>query len=151
MVSAKKIRIVSVAAVRRADGALLVQRGTAADGDEQFHRLIGGGEDFGETAEQAVVRELDEELGAAIVGVRLLGWVENRFTWAGRPAHELLAVHVGEVRDERVLSTDDLGPIPGTDSTVHWVPVDELLDGPRALYPDGLADLLRPWLDRTGG
>ena len=142
----KRIRVVSVAAVRRPDGAVLVQRGTDPDDGTPFHRLVGGGVDLMESAADAVVREWQEELGATLTGVRLLAWVENRFTWAGRPAHELVAVHVGEVHDEAVLGGDAL-PIAGTDGFAHWVPADELLRGPAPLYPDGLAALLEPWVD----
>lgn len=142
----RRLRPVALAAVRRADGAVLVQRGHDATRQQSFHRLIGGGIDFGETAEEAVVREWQEELGAHLHEVRLLGWLENLFVFDGAPGHELLAVHVGRVDDEHVLGRDDLGTIPGTSSTVHWVPGEQLLDGPLPLYPTGVVDLLRPWL-----
>lgn len=136
----------ALAAVRRPDGAVLVQRGRDESRGLTFHRLIGGGIDFGETAEQAVVREWQEELSAQLLDVRLLGWVENLFTFEGAPGHELLAVHVGRVDDPHVLDRDDLGTIPGTTSTVHWVPGSQVLDGPVPLYPPGVVRLLRPWL-----
>lgn len=145
----RRVRPLAVAAARRADGAVLVQRGQDSAG-RSFHRLVGGGIDFGESAAEAVVREFEEELGARLTDVRLLGWLENRFVLDGAPGHELVAVHVGTLTQRRLLERDDLGTIPGTSSTVHWVPVDELLDGPRPLYPDGLGMLLRGWLDQTG-
>lgn len=142
----RRLRAVALAAVRRADGAVLVQRGHDSTRDLTFHRLIGGGIDFGETAEQAVVREWQEELATGLLDVRLLGWVENLFSFEGAPGHELLAVHVGRVEDAHVLDRDDLGVIPGTTSTAYWVPGAQVLDGPVPLYPDGAVDLLRSWL-----
>ncbi|MGJ7442370.1 NUDIX hydrolase [Aquipuribacter sp. MA13-6] len=142
----RRLRPVALAAVRRADGAVLVQRGRDESRALTFHRLIGGGIDFGETAEQAVVREWQEELSAQLLDVRLLGWVENLFTFEGAPGHELLAVHVGRVDDPHVLDRDDLGTIPGTTSTVHWVPGATVLHGPVPLYPPGVVRLLQPWL-----
>lgn len=147
--SHKRVRVTAVAAVRRGDGAVLVQRGTDPVHGGPFHRLVGGGIDFGESAAEAVVREWQEELGTTLLDVRLLGWLENRFTWGGRPAHELVAVHVGRLEDARVLGRDDLGVIPGTDSTAHWVPTDRLLAGPWPLYPDALPPLLRVWLNEA--
>ncbi|WP_380166041.1 NUDIX hydrolase [Jannaschia sp. R86511] len=141
----RRLRPVALAAVQRTDGAVLVQRGHDATRGLTFHRLIGGGIEFGETAEQAVVREWQEELSATLLEVRLLGWVENLFTFDGAPGHELLAVHVGRVEDAHVLGRDDLGVIPGTTSTVHWVPGTELLDGRVPLYPEQAAAMLRPW------
>jgi ADP-ribose pyrophosphatase YjhB (NUDIX family) len=143
---ARRIRVISVAAVRRDDGAVLVQRGTDPGDGSPFHRLIGGGVDVGESAADAVVREWDEELGTHLHDVRLLGWLENRFELGGKAGHEVVAVHVGAVSEPRVLERDDLGRIPGSGSTVHWVPQQELLDGQVPLYPEGLAALLRPWL-----
>ena len=145
-----RVRPLAVAAVRRDDGAVLVQRGTDRSG-RSFHRLVGGGIEFGESAAEAVVREFEEELGGRLRDVVLLGWLENRFVLDGRPGHELVAVHAGRLTQRRLLDEDDLGTIPGTTSTVHWVPVAELFDGPRALYPDGAADLLRRWLDGPAG
>lgn len=143
----RRVRPLAVAAVRRADGAVLVQRGTEPTTGEVFHRLIGGGIDFGETAEQALVREWREELDVELLDVELLGWVENVFTFAGRPGHEIVAVHVGRVDDARLLRRDS-HRIADTDSTAHWVPAHELVDGSSPLYPDGLAGLLEPWLAR---
>lgn len=143
---ARRIRVLSVAAVRRDDGAVLVQRGTDPTTGARFHRLVGGGVDVGESAAEAVVREWDEELGTRLHDVRLLGWLENRFELGGRAGHEVVAVHAGAVSEPRVLERDDLGRIPGSRSTVHWVPQQELLDGRVPLYPVGLAALLRPWL-----
>jgi ADP-ribose pyrophosphatase YjhB (NUDIX family) len=143
---ARRIRVLSVAAVRRDDGAVLVQRGTDPADGSVFHRLIGGGVDVGESVAEAVVREWDEELDARLHDVRLLGWLENRFELGGRAGHEVVAVHVGRVSEPRVLDRDDLGHIPGSSSTVHWVSPDVLLDGQVPLYPTGLAALLGPWL-----
>lgn len=136
----------ALAAARRTDGAVLVQRGIDPTTGQPFHRLVGGGIDFGESAEEAVVREWQEELGTELREVRLLGWVENRFVFDGSPAHEVLAVHVGVVTEPRVLERDDLGAIPGSDATMHWVGLDELLHGPAPLYPEALGELWADWL-----
>ncbi|WP_460164643.1 NUDIX domain-containing protein [Pseudomonas sp. S2_F03] len=53
--------------------------------------------EFGETSAQAIVREVQEELGLAITDVRLLGTLENIFTYAGRPGHEIVQVYDARV------------------------------------------------------
>ncbi|MDW3844990.1 NUDIX domain-containing protein [Micromonospora sp. BRA006-A] len=53
---------------------------------------MGGGIDFGETAEAAVRRELREELDVDLLDVRLLGVLENLFHAFGRDGHEIVFV-----------------------------------------------------------
>lgn len=141
----RRVRALSVAAVRRDDGAVLVQRGLDPVTGAVFHRLVGGGIEFGESAAEAVVREFDEELGARLQDVRLLGWLENRFELGGVPGHEVVAVHAGRLTQRRLLDRDDLGRIPGSTSTACWVPGGLLLSGPVPLVPAGAAGLLRGW------
>jgi ADP-ribose pyrophosphatase YjhB (NUDIX family) len=52
----------------------------------------GGGMDFGETAEEALRRELREELGAEVQNLRLLGVLESRFEYAGEQHHHLVLI-----------------------------------------------------------
>lgn len=137
----QRLRPIAVVVARRGND-LLVQRGTDPDTGEPFHRLVGGGIEFGETAAEAVARELDEELGARLADIRLLAWLENLFEFGGAQGHELVAVLQASIVSPHLLERDDLGEIPGTDSTVHWVPAAELLGGTVPLYPEALVPLL---------
>jgi ADP-ribose pyrophosphatase YjhB (NUDIX family) len=140
----QRLRVLALAAARRHDGRLLVQRGTDPDGGV-FHRLVGGGVDFGETVAQALARELREELGTEARVGDVLAWQENLFTFAGARGHEVVAVCETVLDDPAVTGPDDLGTIPGTSSTVHWLPVEEVLDGPSPFYPEALVPVLRAW------
>ncbi|MFC5380721.1 NUDIX domain-containing protein [Aquipuribacter nitratireducens] len=144
----QRVRVLALAAARRPDGRLLVQRSRHPVSGETFHRLVGGGVDFGETAAQALTRELDEELGAdAVVAPVPLAWLENLFELGGVPGHEVCAVLATTLDEPAVTGRDDLGTIPGTSATAHWLLEDEVLDGPVPLYPDGVGDVLRAWCD----
>ncbi len=54
----------------------------------RLHRPPGGGIEEGESPEQAVVREVREELSIALAGVRCLGAIDHVWHWNGREVHE---------------------------------------------------------------
>ncbi len=51
--------------------------------NEFFYCPPGGGIEFGESSEEALRREINEELGTDIENPRLLGVLENIFTYDG--------------------------------------------------------------------
>lgn len=57
--------------------------------DDPFWALPGGRVEIGETAEAAVKREMQEELGVDVQVQRLLAVVENLFSYRGQPQHGL--------------------------------------------------------------
>ena len=93
------IRVVAMCVFRRG-GRMLVTEGVDPGGGGRFARPLGGGVEVGERSEEAVVREVREEVGAEVRGVRLLGVLENVFTYAGKPRHEVVFVYEGEFVDE---------------------------------------------------
>ena len=99
--------------------------------------------EFGEPADDAVVREIVEELHAELAQVTLLGVIENVFTYAGAPGHEVVFVYAATVADGVVPEEggwfDDGGPI-----RVEWRSVDVRTDIP--LYPDGTQALIDDWI-----
>ena len=67
------------------DGMVLLHRA----GNEPFWALPGGRAEMGETAEQTIRREIQEELATGVEVVRLLWLVENFFDHEGLSYHEL--------------------------------------------------------------
>jgi ADP-ribose pyrophosphatase YjhB (NUDIX family) len=143
-----RIRVIAIAViVRPGDGALLVYDGHDSVKDEAFHRPLGGGIEFGETAEVAVRRELREEIGAELDDVALLGFLENLFVCDGRPGHQIVAVFAARLADVSLYAREELAYLDaGVAGTARWVPrsafrSEQNPQGP-PLYPDGLAALL---------
>lgn len=89
----------------------------------------GGRIELGETAAQALVREVVEETGLAVVCGPLIGWAEL----ISEQAHFV-------VLDFEATVIDDADPVAGSDAAeVEWVPLGEVAE--RRLVP-GLAEFL---------
>jgi len=126
---------------RPRDGALLVSE--HADPARPFHRPLGGHVEFGEYAEDALRRELLEEIGQGLSDVRLLGVLENIFEWERAQAHEVVFVFAAsfldasayEIAEQRILdhAEDDGTRVRWRDASAVNPP----------LYPNGVADLVQ--------
>jgi len=123
---------VAVGAVARRDAALLLVRrghGPAAGA----WSVPGGRVELGETLHEALVREVAEETGLAVVVDHFLGWVE-RIGDERPPEHFVIIDFAVTVLDA------DAEPSAGDDAAeAAWVPIDDL--GDYRLAP-GLLDFL---------
>ena len=123
------------------NGRILVSDSIDSVGGRSFHRPLGGGIEFGELAEEAIVREIREELDQEITDVTLLGVLESRFTYEGRRKHELIFAFDARFVDESIYGLDEIVGIEADGSHIQarWrqMPTD-----PVPLYPEGLTALL---------
>ena len=107
-----------------------------------YHRLIGGSVELGETHREAIVREVDEELGAGIVGLKHLGMLENIFRFNGEVGHEIVALYSGSLDPAPPEEGGTLTESDGSVVPVVWRPFDD--DGLTVpLYPAGVDDWIR--------
>lgn len=104
-------------------------------------RPLGGTVEFGETAEEAVIREFQEELGILVKTIGPPVFMENIFTHEGSLGHEILAIFdVGfppEVyADETRIEFKENN---GVTCFAEWFDLRSLdLSGKPQLYPQGL-------------
>jgi 8-oxo-dGTP pyrophosphatase MutT (NUDIX family) len=141
-----RIRPIAIGVFRR-DGRIFVAEGYDPSKGETFYRPLGGSIKFGERGEEAVVRELREEVNAEVANLRYLGTLENIFTYNGQPGHEIVLVYEGDFADQAIYKKSMvIGREEGGDSfKAVWKPLGDFTsDAPShaPLYPDGLKELL---------
>jgi ADP-ribose pyrophosphatase YjhB (NUDIX family) len=142
--NAKQIKVKAFAVLPSADGTHhLVLRGADPTKEpSEFHRLLGGHMELGESSRECVVREIREETGTALEEPRLLGVLESRFVYKDEPGHEIVFVYAGRLADPGVVGPE--GGWLSDNSTPMWVEWRPIDDGEVALplYPHGVDDLL---------
>ena len=136
------IRLVAAAVIRDRDRILVWDDYNPANGEVVAVPLAGGIE-FGETGEQAIVRELGEEIGATTTRIEYLGLIEDIYEWAGQKRHELYLVYEVALADDTVYDAAEV-PVVEPDGTAYvarWRPLSHFRTGAR-LVPAGLLDLI---------
>lgn len=137
-----RIRPIALCLLRRED-RILVHEFYDSVKQAAVARPLGGGIDFGETSQAAVIREFQEELGAEITDVRLLGVLESIFVYLGEPGHEIVFVYDGRFVDEALYQQESLTVVEGKRRyPAVWKSLADLRDGAVRLVPEALWDLL---------
>lgn len=139
------IRVKAMVILPSADGSrhAVSRLRPTQENPDGYDRLIGGHVEPGESARDALDREVAEELHADLVAVRLLDVLENIYRLNGRLGHEVVFVYAGRLADPSVVPpegktfADDGDPMP-----VWWRPIEDAAVA-HPLYPPGSADLAR--------
>ena len=108
---------------------------------QTFRVPVGGRVEFGERTIDAIEREIVEELSTGVTDLRLIGVIENLFTFDGGRGHEIVFVYDGRFTDPSMYEGPEVqGFENGTPFTAQWI--DPRHPDGVPLYPDGLTDLL---------
>lgn len=136
------MRVIAICVLRH-DNRLLVLEGFDSVKRSFYYRPLGGGVEFGETAREAVTREIREETGHEVTGLRLLGVLENLFECDGKPGHEIVFVFDGRFADEAMYGKESMTLTEDGGGTFHamWRALDSF-DEQHRLVPEGLWGML---------
>ena len=126
--------------------AIIVEEGAvlfAGNEHEDYYYSVGGGVHMGETAEDAVVREVYEETGVRYEVDRLAVIHENFFDgsggeWEGQMCHEICFYFLMKPRGTQALKA--CGMTHGVAEEMYWIPIEDL--GKKRAYPEFMADFL---------
>ncbi len=138
------IRTLSLGLFRR-DDAILVFIDHDSVKTDHFCRPLGGGVEFGERAEAALVREIREELGQEIENIRLLAVLENLFTYEGKQGHEIVFVFDADFVDEAIYQKEILAfyeEAMSASFTARWMTLAQIEAEKVRLVPEALNELL---------
>jgi len=138
-----QIRPVALCVFRNRD-RILVFEGFEKLRSETFYRPLGGGIEFGEKAEDAVRRELKEEIDAEVGELRYLGLLENIYTFNGKPYHEIVLIFDGVLINSGLYEQAVIVGEEANGEVIRalWKRLDEFGEGKSILYPPGLLEML---------
>lgn len=142
--NAPDIRPIAICLFRNGN-RILVSEGYDSVKRESFCRPVGGGIAFGESSRQAILREIREELGAAIENLQLAGVLENIFAYEGVGGHEIVFAYDAEFVDKTIYERDEIDGFrheTGARFKAVWKSVDELEKSRVKLVPEDLVKLL---------
>lgn len=127
---------------------ILVFKGYDKGKDQTFYRPLGGAIEFGEYGEQALKREIREEIQAEIKDIKFLTMFENIFTYEGEMGHEIVLVFDATLIDSSlygktlIVQEDDENQ---TEFNAYWKSLEEIKRENRPLYPDGLYSFIEKY------
>lgn len=127
------------------DHSILVSEGYDSIKGDYYYRPIGGGIEFGEKGSEALIREVDEEIEAAISNLQYLGTIENIFTFEGNTGHEIVQVYDAAFVDT---SYYNKGSFVGKEDNgktfkVMWKSLTDFQNGQLRLVPETLLELIK--------
>ena len=111
-----------------------------------LHRPPGGGIEEGETAEQAVRRELQEELGITLTAIQEVGTVDHIWFWKGREVQERASLFLASPSDDARLSRGEcpwLIEADGQRIKTVWRPIKENIASFPPLCPSQVVEFLK--------
>lgn len=133
-----EIRVITLGLIERGD-EIFVSQGYDPVKGEYFYRFLGGGVEFGEPSQEALIREFHEELQAELREIKYLGCWESIFEFSGQKGHELILLYRCSFVDPKFYELDSLMFAEGKrQKTALWVSLERFKSGELRLVPESL-------------
>ncbi len=139
----QRIRPISLGLVEH-KGYAFVSPGKDSKTHEPFYRFLGGGIDFGETSETALIREFAEEIQATLTDVEYVSCLDNIFVYNGKPRHELIQLFRAQFAESHFYQLDQTFRLVEGDRTEKacWIEIAKVLSGEYRLVPESCIQYL---------
>ncbi len=140
----RKIRPLALAVLKNSQNQFLLHKAFDSSKNETFYRPLGGGIEFHESGETAIVREIKEELNQEVSVNRLAATFENIFIYEGKKGHEIVLLFDTEFLDPENYKKSELDIVESGKviNKAVWRTVEEIrLEGAK-LYPLGIEKVL---------
>ena len=141
-----RIRPIAICLFRNGN-RILVSEGFDTIKQDYYYRPLGGGIEYGESSREAVLREIQEELGVEVNNLQLIGVLENIFIYEGQQGHEIVFVFDAEFTDKSLYKFDEIDSYEqeaNVSFKAKWYSLDKIEKSSGRLVPEDLAKLLIP-------
>ena len=138
------IRPISICLFRNGN-KILVSTSFDSIKQDYFCRPLGGGIEFGESSQEAMRREIREELALEVENLKLIEVIENIFIYEGTQGHEVVFVYDAEFVDKSWYDKEVLTYYESsitTKFTASWLSLADMKHQNIRLVPEGLTSLL---------
>lgn len=137
-----KIRPIAIAVIKNDRAQLLLNEGFDSVKNETFYRPLGGGIDFGERGEQALIREFKEEIDQEIRVLELINTFENIFNYEGKQGHEIVLVYRAEFVSKTYQQSYELREAGHPVRKTVWKSLKEIRAQNSKIYPTGIENYI---------
>lgn len=130
-------------AILRRGNEILVNEVREHDGRLIGYRVPGGNIEFGETSLTTVQREIQEEIGAKIINLRLLPIIERFFDYMGTSRHEIVFPYLAEFKDPAFYQAETIEAYEdnGKAFTLFWLNPESCPQG-ISVFPNEIVAML---------
>jgi len=131
-----QIEVKALCIILRNNKEILVGLGYDEVKKEHFGRIMGGGMNFGETAESAVRREIKEELLCEIENLEFVKLIENIFTYNGEQGHQITFLYKGNLANKNLYKQEKILVHDTNSFEAEWLPLSDVKNRKVKLYPE---------------
>ena len=118
--------------------------GKHSKGTGIYYRPLGGTIEYGEKSNETIIREYKEEIGVDVEIVSYMSCLENIFTIGVTIGHEIIQVYLVKFKETTLYKHESFKIVEDSKfAYAKWIPIKDIIESKKTLYPNGLIELLQ--------